>query len=187
MDMKIEKKELVALKGFWIATLADCRDMAARKWCREIERLRDRGENVGAMIREFNVRYGIKEFRYQNLIPTVGRTLIANNLTDSTPDDDPYANYVAVGTGTNVPANGDTQLQTEHTRTTTASASNSNNIGYITGFYGYTQANATLREAGIFCNGTATANSGKLLSRVAMNVTKAATNTLTLDWTITIS
>jgi len=92
-----------------------------------------------------------------------------------------------VGTGTNAPANGDTTLQTETARTVVASRTNASNVAYITGFYGATDVSGTLREAGIFIGATATANSGTLLSRVAINVTKAVTETLTLDWTITIS
>ena len=126
-------------------------------------------------------------YTYKNLIPTVGRTMIANNLTDSSPDNTMLANYVALGSGTNAPANGDTTLQTESYRNAVASRTNANNVAYITGFFSATETTGTYREAGIFCNGTASADTGVLLSRVAINITKSSSETLTVDWTITIS
>jgi len=126
-------------------------------------------------------------YRYENIVPTVGRTLIANNLTDTTPDNNPWVTHVALGTGTNAPANGDTTLQTETYRNAVASRTNASNIAYVTGFFSATETSGTFREAGIFCAATGTANSGVLLSRVAINVVKTTSETLTMDWTLTIS
>lgn len=126
-------------------------------------------------------------YTYKNIIPTVGRTMIANNLTDSSPDNTMLVNYIALGSGTNTPVNGDTTLQTETYRNAVASRTNANNVAYITGFFSATETSGTYREAGIFCNGTASANTGVLLSRVAINITKSTSETLTVDWTITIS
>lgn len=126
-------------------------------------------------------------YEYENIIPTVGRTMLANNLTDPAPTNDPRVNYVALGTGTNVPANGDTTLQTEVYRNAVASQTNSNNIAYCTGFFTAVEDSGTYREAGIFADGGAGADTGVLISRVAINVTKSNTETLTIDWTITIS
>jgi len=129
----------------------------------------------------------LRVYNYSNIIPTVGRAMLANNLTDATPTDDPRINYVALGTGTNAPANADTALQTETYRNTVASQTNSNNIAYCTGFFSATETSGTFRECGLFANGTGAADSGVLFSRVAINVTKGVTETLTIDWTITIS
>lgn len=127
-------------------------------------------------------------FRKKNLIPTVGRAAIANHLTASSPSPSTLrANYTALGSGTNAPANGDTTLQTEVIRKQTGSATNANNVAYITAFYTASEGVGTHREAGIFIAGTATADSGTLLSRIAINITKGATETLTIDTTITIS
>lgn len=128
-----------------------------------------------------------KIVEYNNLIPLVGRALIANNLSSNAPTNDPYANYVALGTGTTAPANGDTTLETEVYRNPTASATNADNIAYITGFFSAADCNGTYKEAGIFCNGTGIADSGILLSRVAIDITKSATETLTLDFSLTIT
>lgn len=127
-------------------------------------------------------------FEYENLIPTVGRTAIADHLTNASPSPASLrANYTALGSGTTAPANGDTQLQTETFRKAIASQTKSNNIAYMTAFYTAAEAVATHREAGVFINGTGTANSGTLFSRVAINITKSGTETLTIDYSITIS
>lgn len=124
---------------------------------------------------------------YENLIPTVARTMIANNLTNTVPTNVMRINYTALGTGTNAPANGDTKLQTESYRKLVASETNSANKGYCTAFYTAVECNGTYREAGLFSDATATADSGILFSRVAINITKTITESLTIDYEITIS
>lgn len=142
---------------------------------------------VISMIRELNTICRTEKTVVENIVPTVGRTMIANNLTDTTPDNVPYVKYAEVGTGTNAPANSDTTLQTSTYRNAIASRTNASNVGYVTAFYNATETSGTFREAGIFCDGTASAGTGILLSRVAINVTKTTSNTLTIDWTLTIS
>ena len=126
-------------------------------------------------------------YKYSNIITTVGRTMLANNLTDTSPDNTPLVSHIALGTGTNVPANGDTTLQTESFRNAVASRTNGNNIAYITGFFSATEVTGTFKEAGIFSDGSGSANSGILLSRVAIDITKSNSETLTSDWTLTIT
>jgi len=127
----------------------------------------------------------------KNIIPTVGRTLIANNLTATNPDHSMLINYTALGTGTTAVSNNDTTLDTEVYRKATASRTNSNNIAYVTAFYTATECNGTYYEAGLFCDATGTADSGVLFSRVLLNapngISKSNTETLTIDYTITIS
>lgn len=125
--------------------------------------------------------------RYENIVPTVGRALLANNLTTATPTNDPQINYVALGSGATTPANSDTQLTTEVYRNQTASSTNSNNIAYVTGFFSASETSGTYAEAGIFADGTGTANTGVLISHVLISVTKSNTETLTIDWTLTIT
>lgn len=123
----------------------------------------------------------------ENIIPTVGREMLANNLTAASPTNTPRVTHVALGSGTNTPANGDTTLQTETYRNAAASRTNVSNIAYVTGFFSATETSGTYREVALFCNGTGSANSGVLLSRVAVNITKSTSETLTIDWTLTIS
>lgn len=154
----METKEKVALKGVYKFTIRDAQTGRIKR-----------------------------VYRYENIVPTVGRTMIANNLTATSPTNTPRVTHVALGSGTNTPANADTQLQTETYRNAAASRTNVNNIAYITGFFSATETSGTYRECGLFSNGTGSANSGVLLSRVAINVTKSTSETLTIDWTLTIS
>lgn len=186
--MKLQTKESIGLIGKYALTLAECSSREAKHACDTIKQIMqfDRCEAL-ALIRLFNARFGLSLVEATNLLPTVGRALIANNLTDAAPANDPYANYIAVGTNAAAPTNGDTTLGTELARVITSSSSNSNNIAYITGFFGYTEGNGTLKEAGIFCDGTGAADSGVLLSHVAIDIVKSTGTTLTLDWTLTIN
>ena len=123
-----------------------------------------------------------------NLVVTAGKAGIASVLANSVPTPtNPRVNYVALGTGTNSPAAGDTTLQTETYRKITASGYSVSNVATITGFYSTTETTGTYREAGLFMSGTGSANTGTLLSRVAINITKTNVQTLTIEWTITIS
>lgn len=126
-------------------------------------------------------------YEYDNLIPIVGRQLIADNLTNVTPDNLMLIKYAELGSGVTAPANGDTTLETSVYRNAIASRTNASNIAYATAFFSAVETDGTYREAGIFCDGNASAGTGILLSRVAINVTKSNTETLTIDWTLTIS
>lgn len=131
----------------------------------------------------------IKEIKsYDNLVATVGRAAIADHLTAGSPS--PTAlrvDYVALGSGINAPANGDTTLQTEVFRKATASANNVDNVATITGYFFATDTNGTYKEAGLFMSATSTPGSGTLLSRVAIDITKSNVETMIVEWTVTIS
>ncbi|HLB57770.1 MAG TPA: hypothetical protein VJL60_03040 [Gammaproteobacteria bacterium] len=124
---------------------------------------------------------------YDNIICTVGKTMIANNLTDASPDNAMRVNYSALGTNVAVPDASDTQLGTETYRNAIASETSSGAVAYLTAFYSAAECNGTYKEFGLFSNGTASANSGILLSHIAINVTKSVLETLTIDYTITVS
>jgi hypothetical protein len=138
-------------------------------------------------VRELNTICKTTKEVVNNIVPTVGRAMIANNLGNSSPTNVMYAKYIELGSGTNTPANSDTALQTSSYRNAVASRTNASNVAYVTGFFNATETSGTYREAGIFSDGTASAGTGVLVSRVAINVTKTTSNTLTIDWTLTIS
>ena len=144
--------------------------------------------NVVATLRDAITGKILKITKQHNTIPTTGRTAMASWLSSASPSPATIRiNYCALGSGTNAPANGDTTLQTETYRNLIASETNANNIAYFSGFFSATETSGTYREAGLFIAGTGSANSGTLFSRVAVNITKSGSNTLTLDWTVTIS
>jgi hypothetical protein len=126
-------------------------------------------------------------FEYDNVVTSATWTMIANNFTDGAPDNTMLLNKAVLGTGTSTPTTADTQLQTEVYRNNLASKSNVANLAYATAYFNATETTGTYREAGIVVDGTASANTGVLVSRVAINITKTSSQTLTLEWTLTIS
>jgi hypothetical protein len=154
----------------------------------EIVRNRNAGKEYRHLIDKLHSLCQTERIVVNNLIPTVGRAAIASHLGNVSPSPSVlYPNYVALGTGTNAPANSDTTLQTETYRKLVASRTSASNVAYITGFFATTDTTGTFRECGLFIDGTASANTGTLLSRVTINITKGGTETLTLDWSLTIS
>ncbi len=133
-----------------------------------------------------NLDGGIDEIQeIDNTVCTVGKALIANSLWQASIDT--RVNKIALGSGTNAPAAGDTTLQTEVYRNDLASGNNVSNVVTLTGFFSATETSGTYREAALFINGTGSADTGTILSRVAINITKSAAQTMTIEWTITIS
>ncbi len=128
-----------------------------------------------------------KQWTVENLIPTVARTMIANNLTNVSPTNVMRVTHCALGSNATAAANTDTQLGTETYRNAIASITNANNIAYATGFFTATETSGTYNEIGIFSNGTGSANSGVLISHVITTINKTTSQTLTIDWTITFS
>lgn len=128
-----------------------------------------------------------RTYEYANIVPTVARTMIADNFANASPDNSMLITHAALGTNVTTPANGDTQLGTETYRNAIASLTSSDNVVFATGFYTAGETSGTFKEAGIFSDATGTTNSGILVSHVAINVTKSSSETLTLDWTLTFN
>jgi len=174
------------LDGWVNVTIAEPKGKYAEELQAEIARTNDRN-----LILEFNKLFGKRELRFHNLIPTVGRSRIASALAGFIAGEEEVAiNYSALGTGQTAPANGNTQLETETFRKIIASLSTNANIFYGTAFYLAGDTNGTFYEHGIFIDGTASANSGIILSRVLLNpptgIAKSATETLTIEHAITL-
>lgn len=129
----------------------------------------------------------IRTYKYCNIVPTVGRTLIANNMASASPTNTMLITHCALGTNATTPANADTQLGTETYRNAIASLTNAANVVYASGFFGAAEVTGTFYEAGVFSNGTGTVNSGILVSHVAISIVKSSSVTLTVSWTFTIS
>lgn len=142
--------------------------------------------NVVATVRDAKTGKIKQVFKNHNKIPTVGLTAIAASLAEGGADTI-LIRYVEVGTGTNAPAAGDTGLQTALSRITVSSGDGVGTSAFITGFFPTTSGNGALKEAGLFIGGTASLGTGTLFSRVVINVTKTSSDTLTLDWTVTVT
>lgn len=124
-----------------------------------------------------------------NLIPTVGRAAIARRLRNALAvSNEGIITYGAVGTGTTAPLNADTTLETEIERKQIASSSNADNVLTIRTFFSTSEANGDLKEFGLFGeDATGVVDSGTLFERVAIDRTKTAAKTLTIESVITLT
>lgn len=123
-----------------------------------------------------------------NITTTAYHTVIADYMTNASPSGTILVDYIAVGTGTNTPAITDTQLQTENARKLQTSRTSSAGVAAVaTAFAAGDVPTSTLKEVGLFAGGTATANTGTLVSRAAINLAVTATDAVFIDWRITIA
>jgi hypothetical protein len=124
----------------------------------------------------------------KNLIVTVGKELVGRILVDEGGYDTGLT-WCSIGTGTNAPALGDTQLQTEFGRMAVTSKTRASNVITYSSLFLAAACTAALKEAGLWGHSTAGAgaDTGVLFSRVAMDYDNSGGNyDLTLDWAITI-
>lgn len=183
----IQIQKGMTMKGIYTFTKAFLETPAHFALNEVIEYRKKAGQPYMELVKKLNAMCRTEKIVYENLIPTVGRTMIANNLSSGSPTNVMKITHCALGSNGATPTNADTQLGTEVYRNAIASLTNSANVAYATGFFSATETTGTYAEAGIFSNGTGTANSGVLLSHVLISITKTNTQTLTLDWTLTIS
>jgi len=127
---------------------------------------------------------------FENLIPTVARNNVAKALAgDLSTLPEAEINFTSLGTDATAPTNGDTTLGTETFRKAVASTTSSGNQLFVTAFYTAPEVSGTFSEAGLHINGTGAVDSGILFSRVVFSpaVTKSVSETLTVDYVVTIT
>ena len=91
---------------------------------------------------------------------------------------------MAIGTGTTAASTADTALQTEIARAAFTTSSVSTNVVSLSNTYAAGTGTGAVTEAGIFNNST---SGGTMLSHVVFSaINKAAADTLTINWTITV-
>lgn len=123
----------------------------------------------------------------KNLITTVGYNLAANWSTDV---EAVGLTWYAIGTGTNAPAIGDTQLQTETKRKAFATRTTASAVSTFSAYFPKADCTYNIKEVGVFGSSTAsiTANSGVCLSRAALAYDNSGgTVDLTFDYELTFS
>jgi hypothetical protein len=92
---------------------------------------------------------------------------------------------IAIGTGTNAAAAGDTTLQTEVARSAFGSSSTVANVATMTSTFAAGTGTGAITEAGVFSNAT---SGGTMMSRVVFSViNKGSLDSLSITWTITVS
>ena len=116
----------------------------------------------------------------ENLVVTAGKNWVADRMNNA----NAVMSHMAVGTGTNAAAAGDTTLQTENDRNALTSTTVTDNAVAYVATWAAGDATAALTEAGIFD----ASSSGDLLARTVFSVVnKGAADSMTITWTITVS
>jgi hypothetical protein len=116
-----------------------------------------------------------------NLIVTVGKSHIAARLQGTSQG---VMSYMAVGSVSTTPTVGDLTLNTEIARVALATYTNTNNTVQATATFAGGTGTGTLREAGLFN----ASSSGTMLAHTTFPaITKASSDTLSINWTITIA
>lgn len=139
---------------------------------------------------EFLERYSdtLKVQQYHNLVPNILRYSFALLLSGTTVTPTFKANYIALGSDSTPPDNEDTTLGTETIRDIFTNKYAIDNIAYLDKFRTNAQVGGnTYLEAGIFVDGTATTDTGYLLSHVAINQAVGVNETLTINASFTIT
>ena len=118
--------------------------------------------------------------RTKNLVVTAGKEWVADRMNDA----NTVMTHMALGTGTNAAAAGDTTLQTEIDRNAlTGTTVSTNTIAYSC-TWAAGDGTGAITEAGLFD----AASSGDMLARTVFSVVnKGASDSITITWTITIS
>ena len=99
--------------------------------------------------------------------------------------------YFALGTGANTggdaPSEDDTELVSELVRKQISVRTVSGDTASFRIFFNTSEGNDTLTEIGLFGDdATVTADSGVLFARAAIDVEKTDSETLTIDWSLTV-
>lgn len=116
-----------------------------------------------------------------NLIPTVGKEGIADNLLAAPTLGKPT--HMAIGTGTEAAAAGDTKLKTELDRNAIAEKTRSGKVVTIKAEWAAGDGTGAITEAGLF----SASSEGTLFARAVFSVVnKGSEDTLTITWTITV-
>jgi hypothetical protein len=116
-----------------------------------------------------------------NLVVTAGKNFVASRMKDTSKA---AMTHMAVGTGTTAAAASQTALVTENDRNTlTSTTVTANAIAYVC-TWAAGDATAALTEAGIFN----ASSGGDMLCRTVFSVVnKAAADSMTITWTVTVS
>jgi len=154
------------------------------------ESLQEKGEAVKIWLEI--LKQGIPGFarvsEAHNLVPALLRNSLATLISGTTVAPTFKANYLALGDGETSPASGDTTLENETLRSDFDDRSAEENTAYLNVFFPAVDVGGnTYEEAGIFVDGTGSADTGYLLSRVLLEVSLAAAETLTINASITVN
>lgn len=148
-----------------------------------LEKLQLKGRlNIVLRDKEGNIK---DEREVDNLVVNSGLAYIASRMVGTAKN---VMSHMALGSGTTAAAAGDTDLESilgsrEALDSTTITGANNNAVQYVASFEAG-DATGAVTEAGIFNAST----SGDMLCRTVFSVVnKAADDTLSVTWTVTVS
>ena len=122
-----------------------------------------------------------EDHTFKNLVVNVGKEFVASRMVGTA---SAVMSHMAVGSNTTAPAAADTALGTELGRVAISSGTHTANVVTYTATFPAGTGTGALAEAGIFNANTA----GIMLCRTVFAVVnKAANDTLSITWTVTIS
>lgn len=188
-------KDIIKIKGEVTLTWCDMRSKEAQELQAKIQAISGQKGNwkkYRSLIDELHRKYATRKMTIKNLCPTAGRAVLAQRLANTLTYTG-IINYCVLGTGVGPAANGNTQLGTETYRKLVSSQTANSNVAYISTFFTATEVTGTFQEVGHVIDGSASANSGQLFSRITnsesaeLPKTKSATDSLTVDYAATFS
>ncbi len=141
-------------------------------------------------LRDYTGKYRsqLKQRSGHNLVPYTLRYSLASLIAGNTVTPTFKANYIALGTWSTLPANTDTQLDTEVIRRLFGDRRAIDNVAYLDKTFGSLEVWwNTYNEIGVFVDGTASVNTWYLFSRININQTMQALENLTVNVTFTIT
>lgn len=134
-----------------------------------------------------HLRSQMRRWEGHNLVPSILRNSFATLISGTTVTPTFKANYIALGDDSAAPANTDTKLWNETIRRLFTDRRAIDNIAYLDKNFGSVEVwGNTYNEIWVFVDGTSTADTGYLLSRININQTMQALENLTINVTITI-
>lgn len=139
------------------------------------------GEVYHKMLAELESLGAVRKVVLKNQVHLAAREMFAKMIAgESTYTGE--VNYGALGTGSGVITDSDTQLGAEVARKPVASRTRTNDSVTIDFYYSKSDTDGTYNEFGLFIDGTATANTGLMYNRVLTGGwTKSSTEAMTVS------
>jgi len=131
---------------------------------------------------------GCRVWEGHNLVPNIFKNELADLISGTTISYSLKANYIALGSNATVVANTDTKLGTETIRSTFTNRESADNIVYLDKYFDAFQVGGNAyKEIGVFIDGTASVDSGLLLSHINIDEDLASDETIIVNLTISIT
>lgn len=201
---QIEENGNVGFKGTHVLSVCDIGDFRAQRLQEQIESVRIRRAQIiklGLLTEELaqslwqeykdylfllHKTYLVNQIVTENITANNGRAVIAQRLANIVTYSG-IVNYGALGSDNTGELVTDSTLGTEVYRKALSSGTVSGQTTYLENFYTTTEVSGTFEEYGFFIDGTAAADSGRLLNRFTDSVTKSALQSLNVASTIVLS